>query len=232
MTMQDEPQAPAESPGAPQRGLTLLWVEDDLLLSQWLAESLAEDGWRVLAAHDRPAALALLERQLPAGQPCVALLDMGLPPRPARPDEGLLLLAQLLARWPLLHAVVLTGQSESAVAQQAVHAGAFDFLAKPVALAALRPALARAAWFARRQHELLAQGRMQLSVRAELAGGVREASDQVAEQMIRRVLAANGFNVAAAARSLGLEREQLYYHMKKFGIQRQVPAPGPGAEPA
>ena len=73
---------------------------------------------------------------------------------------------------------------------------------------------------------------MQLSVRTELAAGVREASDQVAEQMIRRVLAANGFNVAAAARSLGLEREQLYYHMKKFGIQRQVPAPGPGAEPA
>ncbi|PWW47682.1 regulatory Fis family protein [Melaminivora alkalimesophila] len=212
--------------------MPLVWVEDDPLLSAWLAESLAEDGWQVLAAQDRPSALALLERHaLPAEQPCVALLDMGLPPRPARPDEGLLLLAQLLVRWPLMHAVVLTGQSENAVAQQAVHAGAFDFLAKPVSLAALRPALARAAWFARRQHELLAQGRVQLSVRAELSGGVREASDQVAEQMIRRVLAANGFNVTAAARSLGLEREQLYYHMKKFGIQRQPATAARAGEP-
>ncbi len=223
-----EPAAAPAQPGA----MALLWVEDDALLSQWLADALADDGWRVLAAHDRAGALALLERELPAAQPCVALLDMGLPPRPARPDEGLLLLAQLLARWPLLHAVVLTGQSEDAVAQQAVHAGAFDFLAKPVSLAALRPALARAAWFARRQHELLAQGRMRVSVSTEVADGVREASDHAAEQVIRRVLAATGFNVAAAARSLGLEREQLYYHMKKFGIQRQPPAPGADADTA
>ena len=62
---------------------------------------------------------------------------------------------------------------------------------------------------------------------AQLSEGLREASDQVAEQLIRHVLGSNGFNVAAAARTLGLEREQLYYHMKKFGIQRQ-PAANPG----
>lgn len=198
----------------------VLWVEDDPILSDWVAQSLQEDGWRVLIAHDRAQALQTLEREVPKGQACVAILDMGLPPRPSRPDEGLMLLAQLVTQWPMLHAIVLTGQSEKAVGQQAVHAGAFDFLTKPVALSVLRQSLQRAAWFALRQQELLAQGRLNLSVSAQLSEGVREASDQVAEQLIRHVLNCNGFNVTAAARTLGLEREQLYYHMKKFGIQR------------
>ena len=211
------------APGAPELGrCPVLWVEDDPILSDWIAQSLQEDGWRVLVAHDRTQALQTLEREVPKGQACVAILDMGLPPRPSRPDEGLLLLSQLVTQWPLMHAIVLTGQNEKAVGQQAVHAGAFDFLTKPVALAVLRQSLQRAAWFALRQQELLAQGRLHLSVSAQLSEGVREASDQVAEQLIRHVLSCNGFNVTAAARTLGLEREQLYYHMKKFGIQRSA----------
>jgi len=202
----------------------LLWVEDDPVLSDWVAQSLQDDGWNVLVAHNRSDALVRQEHAVPKGRACVAILDLGLPPHPGRPDEGLQLLAELVARWPLLHAIVLTGQNEVAVGQQAVHAGAFDFLAKPVALATLRQSLQRAAWFAQRQQELLARGRLHLSVSAELSEGVREASDHVAEQLIRHVLACNGFNVTAAARTLGLEREQLYYHMKKFGIQRQSSA--------
>ena len=209
--------------GDPELGrCPVLWVEDDPILSDWIAQSLQEDGWRVLVAHDRTQALQTQEREVPKGQACVAILDMGLPPRPSRPDEGLLLLSQLVTQWPLMHAIVLTGQNEKAVGQQAVHAGAFDFLTKPVALAVLRQSLQRAAWFALRQQELLAQGRLHLSVSAQLSEGVREASDQVAEQLIRHVLSCNGFNVTAAARTLGLEREQLYYHMKKFGIQRSA----------
>ena len=228
-----EPQAtPAPPPAQAPGRCPVLWVEDDPVLSGWVADSLQEDGWPVLVAHDRSQALQLLEREVPKGQACVALLDMGLPPRPSRPDEGLLLLSQLVARWPVLHAIVLTGQHEKTVGQQAVHAGAFDFLTKPVTAAVLRQALERAAWFSLRQQELWAQGRLHLSVSAQLSEGVREASDQVAEQLIRHVLGSNGFNVAAAARALGLEREQLYYHMKKFGIQRQASPdtdPGTGA---
>ena len=174
-----EPQAtPATQPAQAPGRCPVLWVEDDPVLSGWVAEALQDDGWHVLVAHDRQQALQVLEREVPKGQACVALLDMGLPPRPSRPDEGLLLLSQLVTHWPVLHAIVLTGQSEKAVGQQAVHAGAFDFLTKPVAAVALRHALERAAWFALRQQELLAQGRLHLSVSAQLSEGVREASDR------------------------------------------------------
>ena len=104
--------APAPSPPQAPGRCPVLWVEDDPVLSGWVADSLQEDGWPVLVAHDRSQALQLLEREVPKGQACVALLDMGLPPRPSRPDEGLLLLSQLVARWPVLHAIVLTGQQK------------------------------------------------------------------------------------------------------------------------
>ncbi|MDP2416619.1 MAG: response regulator [Hydrogenophaga sp.] len=198
----------------------LLWVEDDLALSAWLADSLADDGWQVLVAHDRPQALQSIEAAVPKNQACVAILDMGLPPSPSLPEEGLKLLAHLVREWPLLKAIVLTGQHEQAVGQQAVRQGAFDFLAKPVSLQTLRNALQRASWFAQRDQELLAQGCLHLSLSAQLNEGPREVGDGVAEQLIRHVLNLCGFNVTVAARTLGLEREQLYYHMKKFGIQR------------
>jgi DNA-binding NtrC family response regulator len=198
----------------------LLWVEDDLALSAWLADSLADDGWQVLVAHDRPQALQSIETAVPKNQACVAILDMGLPPSPSLPDEGLKLLTYLVREWPLLKAIVLTGQNDQAVGQQAVRQGAFDFLAKPVSLQTLRNALQRASWFAQRDQELLAQGCLHLSLSAQLNEGPREVGDGVAEQHIRHVLNLCGFNVTVAARTLGLEREQLYYHMKKFGIQR------------
>ena len=198
----------------------LLWVEDDPVLSAWLADSLADDGWQVLVAYDRPQALQAMASMVPKTQACVAILDMGLPPSPSLPDEGLKLLAHLVREWPLLKAIVLTGQHEQAVGQQAVRQGAFDFLAKPVSLQTLRNALQRASWFAQRDQELLAQGCLHLSLSAQLNEGPREVGDGVAEQLIRHALSLCGFNVTVAARTLGLEREQLYYHMKKFGIQR------------
>ena len=91
----------------------LLWVEDDPVLSDWVAQSLQDDGWPVLVAHDRLEALQKQEHEVPKGIACLAILDMGLPPSPSRPDEGLRLLAELVGQWPLLHAIVLTGQSEA-----------------------------------------------------------------------------------------------------------------------
>jgi DNA-binding NtrC family response regulator len=215
---------------AATQAVPLLWVEDDPVLSAWLAESLADDGWQVLVAHDRLQALQKITPVVPKNQACVAILDLGLPPSPSLPDEGLKLLTHLVREWPLLKAVVLTGQNEQAVGQQAVRQGAFDFLAKPASLHNLRNALQRASWFAQRDQELLAQGCLHLSLSAQLNEGPREVGDGVAEQLVRHALNSCGFNVSVAARTLGLEREQLYYHMKKFGIQR--PADGVAETPA
>ncbi len=213
------------NPAAPQ----VLLVEDDPALQAWLSQSLEDDGWQVQTASNRTDALLNLEQTIGSGCAPVAIFDLGLPPRPSVPDEGLRLLAECLTRWPMLKVLVLTGQNASVVGQQAVGLGAFDFLAKPVGTAALKQALQRAHWFAQRESELLQQGRLPVRVTAELSEGIKEASDGVAEQLVRQVLSRNGFNVAAAARTLGLEREQLYYHIKKYGIQRPNPPAADGS---
>ena len=193
--------------------MEVAFVDDDADLRAAVVQSLELAGLKVVACASGQEALS----RLPKDYPGVVVTDIRMPGM-----DGLALMQALHARDPEQPVVLITGHGDIDMAVQAMHDGAFDFLTKPVALAVLRQSLQRAAWFALRQQELLAQGRLHLSVSAQLSEGVREASDQVAEQLIRHVLSCNGFNVTAAARTLGLEREQLYYHMKKFGIQRSA----------
>jgi two-component system NtrC family response regulator len=76
-------------------------------------------------------------------QPAVVLLDLGLPPTPADPTEGLATLAEILAADPQARVVIVSGQGERATAQRAVGAGACDLLGKPVDLPTLRAVLGR-----------------------------------------------------------------------------------------
>ena len=65
-------------------------------------------------AQDRPSALESFH----AHKPAVALLDLGLPPRPGDPEEGFALLSELLDADKLLKAVIITGQSDKEHALQ------------------------------------------------------------------------------------------------------------------
>src|SRR5690349_25092847 len=58
-------------------------------------------------------------------------MDLGLPPDPDSPSEGLKLLEQILAGAPHTKVIVLTGQNDRAHALKAIGLGAYDFFAKP-----------------------------------------------------------------------------------------------------
>jgi len=108
----------------------LLIVDDDPLIRQGLVMALGSD-FRIHQAESRVAAIALL-RELP-DLPQLALVDLGLPPFPHRPDEGFQLIAELLAHAPKIKIFVLSGQSELSSARHARAMGAIDFIAKPCA---------------------------------------------------------------------------------------------------
>ncbi|MDP3611625.1 MAG: helix-turn-helix domain-containing protein [Rubrivivax sp.] len=59
-----------------------------------------------------------------------------------------------------------------------------------------------------------------MTLTAPISEGVREFGEAAQEKLVRSVLADSQFNVAQAARKLGVSREHLYYFMKKFGIER------------
>src|SRR5271169_2085656 len=73
---------------------TLLIVDDDALITDTLAFVLGKD-FEVLVSDSRAHAISLL-RQLDE-PPQLALVDLGLPPHPHRPDEGFHLITDLLA---------------------------------------------------------------------------------------------------------------------------------------
>ena len=63
--------------------------------------------------------------------PSVALIDLGLPPDPHGPDEGFVLIRELLAFHHRMKILVLSGQSDRANIQHALTLGAVDFVPKP-----------------------------------------------------------------------------------------------------
>src|SRR3972149_7742461 len=108
---------------------SLLIVDDDPLVTDTLSYALSKD-FEVLVSDSRPHAVSLL-RQLD-NPPQLALVDLGLPPTPHRPDEGFQLIADLLAHSPPMKILVLSGQNNAANPRHARMLGAAEFAAKAV----------------------------------------------------------------------------------------------------
>lgn len=116
----------------------VLIVDDDPEIRTQLKWALATD-YELLLAENRSQAID----QFKKFRPDLTLLDLGLPPRPHEPDEGLATLSDLVATNPGAKVIVVSGQNEKKNAIQAVAAGAYDFLCKPIDLDELKLILRR-----------------------------------------------------------------------------------------
>jgi len=120
-------QTPSDAASQTGKPLLLL-VDDDTLITETLSFVLGQD-FDVRVVASRPQAIALV-RQMPS-PPQLALVDLGLPPFPHRPEEGFRLVTELLAHSPEIKILILSGQNEDAHARHARALGAVDFIAKP-----------------------------------------------------------------------------------------------------
>ena len=123
---------------APQKPLLLI-VDDDELIVDTMSYFLGAD-FELAVADSRKRAIQLL-RQGP--RPGAALIDLGLPPHPHRPDEGFALIRDILAHSPETRIIVLSGQADEANARHARALGATEFVAKPANPELLRSLLLR-----------------------------------------------------------------------------------------
>jgi len=103
----------------------LLIVEDDPALQKQMRWSF--DDLEVVLANDRESAIAQLRRH----EPAVATIDLGLPPHPDDPTEGMQLLAEILDAAPDTKVIVVSGQHDRSNALKAIALGAYDFCEKP-----------------------------------------------------------------------------------------------------
>ncbi len=117
---------------------SLLIVDDDEEIRTQMKWGLAED-YEIVQAFDRASAL----ERFRVHKPSVVLLDLGLPPHPNAPDEGLATLDEILEQDPKTKVVIASGQGERENTLKAVGAGAYDFLSKPVDMDELQILLKR-----------------------------------------------------------------------------------------
>ncbi|MCK5262227.1 MAG: response regulator, partial [Gammaproteobacteria bacterium] len=106
----------------------ILLVDDDPLIAESLG-FLLRKHYQVVIADSRSKAKELLAEM--DERPAIALIDLGLPPYPHKPDEGFALIRELLAQPGDMKILVLSGQNEDVNIQHALTLGAVDFIAKP-----------------------------------------------------------------------------------------------------
>jgi two-component system, NtrC family, response regulator len=160
---------------------TLLIVEDDEDIRTQMKWALSQD-YEIVVAGDRAGALGAFH----GNRPSAILLDLGLPPRPNEPEEGLAVLSAILNQDPFAKVIIVSGQGDKQNALRAVGAGAYDFLCKPVDMDELQLLLQRCVYLSDLEQEYRA---MQQSVRADVFEGMHGASPQMQAvfDFVRRV---------------------------------------------
>ena len=106
----------------------LLLVDDDPLILEGLGFILRKQ-YNLISADSRQQAVEKINQS--DVLPSLALIDLGLPPYPHKPDEGFALIRELLSRQPNMKVLVLSGQDNDVNIQHALTIGAVDFIAKP-----------------------------------------------------------------------------------------------------
>ena len=137
----------------------VLIVDDDEEIRVQMKWALSQQ-YEVLLAEDRAGAVSTFKSE----QPVVTLLDLGLPPHPNECEEGLHALSDLLGIDETAKIIMISGQGEKKNALEAVGAGAYDFLCKPIDMAELGFLLGRCIYVAGLEKEYR---QLQQSVRAE-----------------------------------------------------------------
>jgi two-component system, NtrC family, response regulator len=116
----------------------LLIVDDDEEIRTQMKWALNKE-YEVFLAEDRARAMDAFTEH----RPQAVLLDLGLPPHPGTPEEGLAALTEMIARNQHAKIIIISGQGEKTNALQAIGAGAYDFMTKPVQVEELKIILRR-----------------------------------------------------------------------------------------
>ncbi len=129
---------------------TLLIVDDDEEIRTQMKWGLS-DEYEIVQAAERKSAI----EKFKVYNPLVVLLDLGLPPHPNSIDEGIATLAEILEIEPKTKVVIASGQGEKENTLEAIGAGAYDFLVKPIDIDELQVLLRRCFHVAQLEREFL-----------------------------------------------------------------------------
>lgn len=113
----------------------ILVVDDDQSIAKAFEHFLAFDGHTCRIASNAEDAIRLVEER----RPQLVMMDVRMPG-----IDGLQALQQMRVRFPGLYVVIMTAYGSSQTSIDAIRAGAFDYLTKPLDLDSLREVIGKA----------------------------------------------------------------------------------------
>lgn len=116
----------------------LLFVDDDPIIVDALSVVLQKD-FDLITADSRKQVKSLLQDL--SMKPSLALVDLGLPPKPHSAEEGFKLIEELMSLNDSFKILVLSGQNEDVNIHHALTLGAVDFIPKPCDMSLLKSRL-------------------------------------------------------------------------------------------
>lgn len=111
---------------------TILIIDDNKAFSHGISLALSKE-YKVLTATNRKEAFLAIDKQFID----LILLDLHLPPKLDRVDEGMELLKQIRKLSPNSVTIIMTGDREKTNAIQAIEMGAYDYFQKPINISEL-----------------------------------------------------------------------------------------------
>ncbi len=197
--------------------LPIALVEDDVLYRDYLSIVLASTGRYQVVAQATSA-----EEALDWGKNisfAAVLVDIRLPGRP-----GPALVAQLLARNPALHAIMLTAHEDADHILESFRAGASGYIVKGVASTEIIEALDDAFEGGAPMSRSIAQQVLALLRRpaASAVAAVPPPSDLTPRETDVITLVANGFSDKEAADELGVSRSAIKNHLANIYTKWRV----------
>jgi len=197
----------------------ILVVEDDIALRNQLAWFLSSKGFDVEECSDTAEAISILETE-PIS---IVVLDLGLPPSQNLPDEGIKFIETVNRRFDpsAVKIIVLTGHETESAVKSAIAGGAFDYLIKPISPEHLLASVRRAVLFLNTEDKLFKEGTLKVSFFFNRKEGFKSVRDKAVESALKQVLRRTGHNIYRSAKLLSVNRENIYYFLKKFGMGRK-----------
>ena len=125
--------------------LKILVVDDEKLIRWSFLKNLEQEGYEVFTAANGEEGLEIVRRELPE----LAILDIRLPGK-----DGIEILNEIKEINPLTLAIMMTAHGSIETAVQAMKAGAFDYVSKPVQLEEMNLLIKKALKTIRLQEEV------------------------------------------------------------------------------